>query len=616
MNIIALDFETYFDNEYTLSKLTTEEYVRDPRFETHGVGIRDANGDAAWYGGDEVADLFIDWPNTIVLCHHAQFDGFILSERYGIKPGGWLDTFSMARYVLGTHSRLSLDALTKRFGIQGKTIDYSHGSGFKGLHWHEMSKAQQDNLSNGCLDDLEATWQLFNILAKTFPAVEYPIVDLTIRIFTEPKLVGDTAQFAKVRDDDYLRKNELLYELGVGEKDLASNDKFVALLESMGVDVDMKMSAPTKTYPTGRLVPAVAKSDPFMQDLLDDQDETLATLARARIETKSTINETRAGRLHDMSTRGPLAVYLNYAGAATRRWSGGDSTNFQNLGRDGKLRKGVCAPEGFLIAAPDQSQGECRLLNWLAGQTDVVERFARGEDVYLPTASRFFCREITRADKDERQMGKGIELGCGFGMGHLKLYNTLLRDPKIADAIKRGALTLTIADAERAVGIYRDDHPMVKALWVEAKRVLVSLGNKEAFTWRIFSSPGDGKIYHPNGGWLDYSTLEYHANEAGERNWRVRSRDGWKKMYGSKLVENLVQWMSRIVTAEAMVKFRDAGYPVVGMSHDDVWLLVWLHGNMSVKDHEQFIIETMAATPSWAPGLPLGAECKLGSTYG
>ena len=621
MNIITLDFETFFDDDYTLSKMTTEQYVRNPRFEAHGVGVRWPDGTKLFYGHERIkyeAGVMpsfsewaagVNWSTIAVLCHHAHFDGLILSHHYGVKPAFWLDTLSMARMVLGTHERLSLDKLCQRYGIKGKTIDYSAQTGFKGWHWRDMPQPVRNNLSSGCLDDLEATWRLFGELAKEFPKVEYPIVDLTVRMFTEPKLVGDTEHFAAVRDAEFQSKNELLYSLGVGEKDLSSNGKFVALLESMGVEVDMKMSAPTKTYPQGRLVPAVAKNDRFMQELLDDPDDALSTLARARIETKSTINETRSGRLHDMAVRGPLCVYLNYAGANTRRWSGGDSTNFQNLGRDGKLRRGVTAPEGFLIAAPDQAQGECRLLNWLAGQADVVERFAKGEDVYLPMASAFYGREITKADKDERQVGKGIELGCGFGMGWPKLEATMAK--------AKPPMLLTDEQAERGVKVYRETHPAVVALWKEAEKVLRLLANKEDFSWRIFTGRG-GQLYHPNGTWLDYSTLEWHRDEAtGDRYWRVRSRDGWKKMYGAKLVENVIQWLSRIVTAEAMVKFQAEGYPIVGMSHDDVWLLVPKHEEQSDDDwHKRCIIEIMAATPEWAPGLPLGADCKMGATYG
>ena len=117
----------------------------------------------------------------------------------------------------------------------------------------------------------------------------------------------------------------------------------------------------------------------------------------------------------------------------------------------------------------------------------------------------------------------------------------------------------------------------------------------------------NGRLYHPNGTWLDYSGLKWEEGE-----WRLYGRHGqWRKMYGAKLVENVVQWLSRIVTAEAMVKFDRAGYPVVGMAHDDVWLLV---GERS--DHAEEIKAIMSETPSWAPGLPLAADCKIGRTYG
>lgn len=243
-------------------------------------------------------------------------------------------------------------------------------------------------------------------------------------------------------------------------------------------------------------------------------------------------------------------------------------------------------------------------MNWFAGQQDVVDRFARGEDPYLPMATAFYGREITKADKDERQMGKGLELGCGFGMGPPKLKFTLAR-------AKPKAIIVTDAEAERGVEVYRSTHQCVTNLWKVANGVLRMLAAKEKFIWNILEGR-EGRLYHPNGNWLDYTTLEWHLDEeTGDRFWRLKTRSGWKKMYGAKLVENVVQWLSRIVTSEAMVKFRDAGYPVVGMSHDDVWLLV------PKNEHaHRFVIESiMAATPSWAPGLPLGAECKIGETY-
>lgn len=167
MNIITLDFETYYDNDYTLSKMTTEAYVRDPRFEVHGVGIKCDQFPATWYDYATDADIgaslnyrfdAIDWANTACLMHHAPFDGLILSHHYGIKPALIYDTLSMARLLIGNHLSASLESLAQHFGLGAKTIDYQS---FRGLHWNEMSPAVQQMLANGCCQDVELTYQLF-----------------------------------------------------------------------------------------------------------------------------------------------------------------------------------------------------------------------------------------------------------------------------------------------------------------------------------------------------------------------------------------------------------------------------------------------------------------------
>src|SRR5271157_3064270 len=209
-------------------------------------------------------------------------------------------------------------------------------------------------------------------MSDPFPLCQLPVIDLTIRMFTEPRLEGDGPLLKRIHNEEILSKNERLYALGVGETTLASSEKFAAILEAEGIEVAYK---PGKIKP----IPALAKTDTFMQELLDDPDERIRDLAQARLDVKSTITETRSARLGQMADRGRLAVYLHYCGAHTRRWSGGDGVNFQNLGRRSDLRKALRAPAGFLLACPDQSQGECRILNWLAGQEDVVERFAKGK---------------------------------------------------------------------------------------------------------------------------------------------------------------------------------------------------------------------------------------------
>lgn len=595
--IITLDFETYYDADYTLKKMTTESYIRDPRFEALLVGIKFGDAPAAAIEPQELEAFNLDWSEATVLCHHAQFDGLILSHHFGIKPKHWLCTLSMARYLHGQRDSLSLAALAVKYGLREKTIDYED---FKGRRLVDMDSTDLERLGSGCARDCDTTYDLFCALAKEFPPVEYRAIDTTIRMFTEPKLVGDQQLFADIRDREFQSKNERLYELGVGESDLQSAAKFTALLEAEGVEMEWKEGS-------NGSIPAIAKTDSFMRELCEDANVRVASLAAARLEVRSTIAETRSGRLHDMAARGSLPIYLHYCGAHTRRWSGGDAVNLQNLTRGSDLRRGIRAPEGYLIAAPDQSQGECRILNWLAGQEDVVERFRQGHDPYLPIASKFYGRELTKADTTERGTGKQLELSCGFGCGGAKFQITAAR------GTYGPPVQMTDQQASQAVLLYRAEHSRVVRLWKEADWVLGVLAKGAEFDWRIFHGE-NGRLYHPNGSWLDYSTLEWNTEVLGGE-WRLRSRRGWSKMYGAKLVENVVQWLSRIVTAEAMCRFEDAGYPIVGMSHDDVWLLVPKNDEVTPGELKKYIIWLMKKVPDWAPGLPLDADCKMGETY-
>ena len=131
MNIITLDFETFFSDDYTLKKMTTESYVRDSRFRAHGVGIRwqepghnlDWPIRTAWFSGENIAAGLanFDWSQTAVLAHHAHFDGLILAHHYGVRPALWLDTLSMARALIGNHLSVSLESLAAHFGLEAKT---------------------------------------------------------------------------------------------------------------------------------------------------------------------------------------------------------------------------------------------------------------------------------------------------------------------------------------------------------------------------------------------------------------------------------------------------------------------------------------------------------------
>ncbi len=599
MNIVTLDFETFFDTEYSLTRLTTEEYIRDPRFEVLGVGVKLNSNQTWWYPKQQLEGCF--WAffgegkqtEYAVLCHHAHFDGLILSHHFGIRPKLWLDTLSMARLVLGTATSLSLDSLAKHYGLAPKSVPYNS---FKGKHWHELSSTEQSALADGCLHDVDLTWAVFNELAKEFPASEYSVVDATIRMFTEPSLVGDQALLGKIWTDEDARKRHLLTELGVDESDLQSAERFAELLRAAGVEPDTK---PSHTDPDRRIF-AFAKTDDFIKTLAEEESEA-GDLARARLGIKSSITQTRAERLGNMASRGPLCIYLAPYAAHTLRWGGGDKSNFQNFPRTGEIRHSIRAPDGYLLAKADASQIEARLLDTLAGQWDKVEDWRNGVDQYCQLATPFYGRTITKADKLERQFGKVLKLQSGYGASEVSIQR----------AAKNGQIPvlLTLDEALQAKQLYRSTHPEVVKWWRFAENRLTSLWGGGVADFGPMNIQTKC-IYLPNGTWLDFSSLEVDPET---RNWRYQTRKGWQKIWGSSLVAETTQALARVLTAGVIARCREAGLQVVWTTHDDVVLLV--KDDQWAQPTLDWLKAEMVRVPDWLPDLPLAVEGELLERY-
>lgn len=603
MQIITLDFETYFDDEYTLKKLTTEAYVRDPRFEAHGAAIYCSGykRPPEWVDGRNIREACLDYnvEQNVLLCHHAHFDGLILSHHYGIRPKAWCCTLSMARLRLGNHLSVSLEAIRRHFGLPGKITPYDL---FKGKHWDEIDKPTQQLVADGAIDEVKSILTCFGYLCEGFPQEEYQVIDTTIRMFTEPVAHANLDQLRKVWAEDEQRRRDLLASVGADVKQLRSDDKFAELLKAEGVTPEQK---PGKNGP----IWAFAKTDAFMKGLEEHENERVQALAAARLGTKTSILQSRAVRMAHMAQRGPLCIYLSYAGAHTSRFSGGDKLNFQNP--PPSLKKAIEAPPGHKFAIADASQIECRILNTLAGQWDVVERFKNGEDPYVNVASEFYKRPITKKDNpEERQVGKVLELQCGFGSGAAKIKSTL----RI-----RANILLSEEDALRARDAYRDTHPNVVSLWRDAEGVLDRLHGFESSDWLVFkircdATKGHRRIVLPNGIELIYDTLEYFTDEeTGDRYWRIRTREGYAKMYGAKLIENLVQALARIIVTAAMNRIKAAGIRIVTMTHDDIVCLLLDGPDIPAKF--KLIQDEMRRTPARMPELPLDCEAVISQRY-
>ena len=603
MNIITIDFETYYSREFSLTKVTTEEYIRSPQFETIGVAVQINDGEPEWFSGDaESMHQFLkkfDWGNSLALAHNAAFDGAILKWVYGLSPKGWLDTLSMGRALHGTEVGGSLKVLANYYGLGEKGTEVENALG---LRRADFSPAQLDRYGEYCKNDVALTWELFGAMSKGFPQVELRLIDLTLRMFTEPVLrlhKGDL--ISHLANVQYV-KEQLL---GMFNKDdLMSNPKFAQLL------LDLDVTPPMKKSPaTGKETYAFSKTDEEFKALLEHPNPEVQALVAARLGTKSTIEETRTERFIGIAERGALPVPLRYYAAHTGRWGGDDKLNLQNLPRNSPLKSAIIAPDGYMMIDSDSSQIEARTLAWLAEQDDLVEAFDRGEDVYKIMASAIYNKSVSEITKDERFVGKTTILGCGYGMGAAKFQTQL----------KNFGVEITIEEAKRIIDTYRNTYPKITELWKSAATALKAiLQNQQTTLGRggILKIEGSDGILLPNSLYLRYPNLRLVENEEGKSELVYDTKKGRavipNRIYGGKVIENVCQALARIVIGEQMLMVAKK-YRVVMTVHDAIACIV---PTEHVETAKEYVEMCMRTRPSWGMELPLNCEAGYGESYG
>lgn len=612
MSIITLDFETYYDKDYSLSKMTTEEYINDPRFEVIGVGIKVDDGKPEWFTGEDVRIQLesLDWRNSALLCHNTLFDGAILAFKYGIIPAFYFDTLSMARALHGTNAGGSLATLASRYHIGEKGDEVIQAIG---KCRSDFTEVELERYGAYCRNDVDLTHRLFNCL-QPFPDTELKLIDLTIRMYTKPILRVDDAllldrlEVVRAMKSDLLKglMDELKCENEEDvRKKLASNPQFAEVLSKYGVTAPKKIS---KT--TGKEALALAKTDEGFIELQEHPDPIVQQLCAVRLGTKSTIEESRIERFISIGARnrGYLPVPLRYYGAHTGRWSGMDSVNFQNLpsrDKDKKtLKNAIVAPDGHIIINSDSSQIEARVLAWLAGEEEVVSQFANGEDVYSTFASKVYNKSISKANPVERFVGKTCILGLGYGTGAAKLQQTLAL----------GGAVLDLEQCKRIVDIYRTGNYRIPELWKECDIALqqMLMGTKESS--RIGKPPTavwldpDTGFQLPNGLYIRYPNLSM----ADDNRLIYSSRKGINNIWGGGVVENIVQALARIIIGEQMLWIAKQ-FHVALTVHDSVVCVV---PEKELEDALEYVNICMSTTPEWATGLPVTCEIKHGLTYG
>jgi len=609
MTPIIIDFETYYSKEYSLSKMTTQEYILHPSFEVICISAR-----VGWAGAPQSFTgtmaatkdwlLQFDWDNALCIAHNVLFDGAILAWAFGIHPKMMYCTMMGARPFMcpfTPRGRMSLAVLSDYagLGVKGHEVTQALGKRRMDFSAYEMRQYQ-----GYCNNDVALCVGLAKLQMPRLPREELMLLHLNILKFTKPQmhLNGDVLKTALAQHT--LQKAAVLTRAHVADASLLrSNDKFATALKLFGVKVPLKISPKT-----GKAAYAFAKTDQAMKDLQEHPNEAIQLLVAARLSEKSTITESRLRRFINVRATAPwFAVPLLYYGAISGRCAGLGGLNCQNMPRGSELRRAMVPPRGYKMVVGDLAQIECRIVAALAGQGDLLTAFANGEDVYCKFASVLFNRPITKADIAERFLGKTSILGCGYGVGAERFHATAVH----------GGADITMTDACRAVEVYRNTYWKIPQLW------------KEAGSWLAFMAQGGSKNFT-----IGYGALKIHTNFLGmapaielpngmpifypgltkgaDGNYTYASRYGFKEIWGGGLVENCSQSLARIIIGRVELYMAKRTFFAANQVHDE---LVYVIPEPRADTFALALKKVMRRPVSWMPELPIAAEVSIGDNY-
>ena len=613
-HVATVDFETYYDKDYSLTKMTTQEYILHELFQVMGVSVMVDDRPPKWIPGTEPERIEDALTKLIDLCpvwvaHNAMFDMGIMSLRYGLHPQLVLDTRMMANAIDKPYVKsASLATLARHHDLPAKgtaVVD------MKGRRLETLSEQELNAYGEYCAHDTWLCRQLFNKYKKQLPNKELLAIHAVVEMFTHPTLEIDPAPLDAALAEEEQKEADVLAQVGgFTKQDINSNVRLKAALIMLGVNPPEKLSLKTHKW-----TPAFAKSDLEFVAILDHEDPAVRALVNARLTLKSNILKTRSERLKRLSLLGPMCAPFVYYAAHTGRLGGTDSLNLQNLPRGSKLRQALKAPKGHKIVAADLSQIEARLTAWLAKEDKILASYRAKEDLYCALATDIFNRPITKADTAERFVGKVAELSLQYGAGAATL-GLMLRTsgqtlPPDLDISKL---------CDKTVDVYRQGHPKTVGLWRKLDHYI------ESVMMHVKASPlklGPLTIEHerirlPNGLYLHYSELarsmveSVYGNEVTTVTKTTYYYGGARKvLYGPKLLENVIQALARIVLRDHWL-YLSKYYRIVLQVHDE--LVAVVPDSMVERAVEDFTC-VMSVPPTWAEDLPVACEVSVGQNY-
>lgn len=635
MKLIVGDFETYWSQTHSLSKMSPIDYVMHPDTEVISLSLKvDDAPTQVWFGEEAIREHLQaqDWSDVMLVAHNmSAFDAMLFAWRFGVNPKVWGCTLAMARPIHSKTTGNSLAKLVEYYGLGVK--DNTALLNTKGRHLKDFTAEEVNAMREYNRDDTDQCHALFKVLLKHYNSAELWQIDATIRMLVEPKFMLSRQVLNKALSDVRIQKQQalaqmasVLYEMEVDDNPaieevvrskLASAVHFSKLLRARGVAVPMK---PSPSDPEKR-IPALSKTDEAFLALQDHEDPVVALAASTRLDVKSTILQTRLESFlaTGKALRGRLPIPLHYCGAdTTGRWSG-FMYNPQNLNRidpskpklSDALRKSMAAPPGHKVVVADLSGIELRVNHFLWKVPTSMALYKASPDkadLYKDFAAKLYGAELEGVTKPQRTVGKVAHLGLGFGAGATTFQ-------KVAKLM--GGVNLDLPESEKITYRWRDEYDEIVQGWKTCHSMLagIAAGDRyEVDPWGLVTTTQNALVL-PSGRHIRYPALHIEEGEKGRDEWWYGTGRNRARIYGPKCDENIVQALARDIIAEnafAVYKELNGLRPSLAV-HDELVYVVPEDTAEHVLDTVQRIMRT---PPVWWPQLITWSEGDIADTYG
>ena len=609
MQRLFIDYETFYTTEYSLSRMTTREYIMDARFEVMGASIAIDDGPTSWFEPEDLPLILssFKWEETQLIAHNTLFDGAITQWRYGYKPKLWMDTMGMSQALLSSQlGSVALKRVAKAFGLEKDSGALLNMRGLRGMDIDKSSFVYKRYIAYAN-SDVDNCRIIFNKLLPAFPKKELVVIDTLLRMYFDGALMLDDTVIDGLLHRVRADAEEKLRLAGIPNKSaLRSRDTFAGLLRSHGV------TPPTKKSPVnGEETFAFAKNDLEFTKLLQHDDPKVVALVDAKLNASSTIEETRAQRFLNLSRLegSTLNVPLRYAAARTFRCGGSDNLNLQNLPRKSPLREAIISPPGHKIVVVDASQIEARVLTWIASCFEITTAFRNKEDVYSTFASKVFGYEVNKDDHpSERFIGKTGILSLGYAVGWRKVQWALLTSPFYDQDVPDEF-------AQKLVSTYRGTYPEIPKFWEQCDHFLEVMAGGRTEQWGMLGISKSG-IKLPSGLTIQYPQLHNVTvgsyEERGYKYYDAKYKS-MSNVYGGAVCAHICQALARIIVTDAMLEMRAKGWDMKLFVHDE---LVYVVPDDQAQHCYDDLMQAFVRTPPWAnENLPLAAEGGIATRY-